>query len=234
MCALAVSENGEALSDVPATILTGAEGYKICLIAVRNDVSGRALTVVPSEYLKGDRGRRLCMEAVSYNGYAIRFVPKRLLSKTLVKSAFNHQAPTRRKASNSSQSLEMGLDACHWPSLLSFIPQKFLTEELVERAVKLRPSELRDAPDELISKDICLWAIDQDPMNLKYIRNPDNSILEYALQKKPAHNHGCSEMAFNIRAVPNGAGARSRNTHQLISSPYHRTVADRRIDRIGI
>lgn len=185
MCALAVSENGEALSDVPATILTGAEGYKICLLAVGNDVSGRALTVVPSEYLKGDRGRRLCMEAVSYNGYAIRFVPKRLLSKALVKSAFDHQAPTRRKASNSSQSLEMGLDARHWPSLLSFIPQKFLTEELVERAVKLRPSELRDAPDELISKDICLWAIDQDPMNLKYIRNPDNSILEYALQKDP-------------------------------------------------
>ena len=185
MCALAVSENGEALSDVPATILTGAEGYKICLLAVRNDVSGRALTVVPSEYLKGDCGRRLCMEAVSYNGYAIRFVPKRLLSKTLVKSAFDHQAPTRRKASSSSQSLEMGLDACYWPSLLSFIPQKFLTEELVERAVKLRPSELRDAPDELISKDICLWAIDQDPMNLKYIRNPDNSILEYALQKNP-------------------------------------------------
>lgn len=79
MCALAVSENGEALSDVPAAILTGAEGYEICLMAVGSDVSGRVLTAVPSEYLKGDRGRRLCMEAVSYNGYAIRFVPKRFL-----------------------------------------------------------------------------------------------------------------------------------------------------------
>lgn len=185
MCALAVSENGEALSDVPAAILTGAEGYEICLMAVGSDVSGRVLTAVPSEYLKGDRGRRLCMEAVSYNGYAIRFVPKRFLSKTLVKSAFDHQAPTRRKASNSTQSLEMDPDVHHRPSLLSFIPQRFLTEELVERAVKLRPSELRDAPDELISKDICLWALDQDPMNLKYIRNPDNSILEYALRKEP-------------------------------------------------
>lgn len=77
MCALAVSEYGEALSDVPATILTGAEGYKICSLAVGNDVSGRALKVVPSEYLKGDRGRRLCMEVASYIGYAIRFLPKR-------------------------------------------------------------------------------------------------------------------------------------------------------------
>lgn len=185
MALLAVSENGEALLDVPPALLSGAEGYELCLKAVQNDVSGFILSRVPKCYLTGDKGKALCKAAVVFNGYAIKYVPKRMLSKTLVSCALEKPAPVREYRDFCGTPIHQGPDGNQFTSPLSFIPKRFLSREIVEMAVRSYPISLQDAPSEFISKELCMWALDQDPMNLEYIPNPSNPLIEYAIEKDP-------------------------------------------------
>lgn len=185
MALLAVSENGEALLDVPPALLSGAKGYELCLKAVQNDVSGSILSRVPSCYLTGDRGKALCKAAVVFNGYAIKYVPKRMLSKALVNCALEKPAPTREYLDFYGAPIHQGPNDHQFTSPLSFIPKRFLSRKIVEMAVRSYPISLQDVPSEFISKELCMWALDQDPMNLEYIPNPDKPLIEYAIDKNP-------------------------------------------------
>ena len=184
MCMSAVQSDGGALCDVPAQRLFGDKGYEICHTAVCNDFEGQALSFVPDCYLRGKEGKVLYEAAVRTNGYALEFVPKRLITKELAKAAIEAPFPTKEILwSNGSCSVRSAYRS--YRPVLSFVPEKCMSEELVALSVRLYPESLRYASPEFVSRDLCLEMVERDPMNLRYVPMPDKELVEYALQADP-------------------------------------------------
>lgn len=169
MCLAAVQSDGGALREVPERILLGAKGYEICFTAVRNDLEGRALSFVPKCYLRGKEGKALCEAAVKANGYALEYVPKRLITKQLAKVAIK-STPS---------------DHYSYCPVLLFVPKKCMSEDLVALSARLYPESLQYAPAEFVSRDLCFEMVEQDPMNLRYIPQLDTKLVDYALKSNP-------------------------------------------------
>ena len=168
ICLAAVQSNGSALREVPERILLGDKGYEICLAAVRN--GGLALSFVPKCYLRGKEGKALCEAAVKANGYALEFVPKRLITKELAKVAIEAPFPVREllwpDGSRSTRSAYRS-----YCSVLSFVPKKCMSEELVALSAQLYPESLQYAPAEFVSRDLCFEMVERDPHEFA-IRTP--------------------------------------------------------------
>ncbi len=172
MCLAAVQSDGGALRYVPKQILFGDKGYEICLTAVcnvHNNLEERALSFVPKCYLRGKEGKTLCEAAVKANGYALEYVPKRLITKELAKVAIE-STPS---------------DYYSYRSVLSLVPKKCMSEELVALSARLYPKSLQYAPAEFVSRDLCFEMVERDPMNLRYIPQLDKKLVDYALKSNP-------------------------------------------------
>lgn len=146
MCLAAVQSNGGALRYVPERILLGDKGYEICFTAVRN--GGSALSFVPKRYLSGKEGKALSEAAVKANGFALVYVPKRLITKELAKVAIE-STPSDYYS--------------YCSVLLSLVPKKCMSEELVALSARLYPESLRYAPAEFVSRDLCFEMVERDP-----------------------------------------------------------------------
>lgn len=184
ICLTAVKNDGDALGAVPESILLGDCGYEICLAAVSNDFAGRALSFVPDCYLRGKKGSVLYEAAVRANGYALEYVPKRRMTKELVKLAIETPLPVKEEL------WPDGLYSTRRPNsfysaILSFVPKKFLSEELVALSVRLYPESLRCVPPEFASRDLFFEAIERNPMNLRYVPEPDDELVDRALKANP-------------------------------------------------
>lgn len=182
MCLAAVQSDGGALREVPERILLGAKGYEICFTAVRNDLEGRALSFVPKCYLRGKEGKALCEAAVKANGYALEYVPKRLITKQLAKVAIE-STPS---------------DHYSYCPVLLFVPKKCMSEELVALSARLYPESLQYAPAEFVSRDLCFEMVEQDPMNLQYVPQLDKELVDYALKSNPRAILAIPEPALTI------------------------------------
>ena len=167
ICLAAVQSNGSALGYVPERILLGDKGYEICFAAVRN--GGLALSFVPKCYLRGKEGKALCEAAVKANGYALEYVPKRLITKELAKVAIE-STPSA--------------DYSYYP-VLSLVPEKCMSEELVALSARLYPESLQYAPAKFVSRDLCFEMVERDPMNLQYVPQLDKQLVNYALKSNP-------------------------------------------------
>lgn len=184
MCLAAVKNDGDAISEVPAEILLGDKGRKICLTAVSNTFTGQALSFVPDYYLREKEGRTLCETAVRKNGYALEYVPQHWVTADLAKLAIETPLPVREELSPDGS--RRTHNAYHDSrSVLSLVPKNCITNELVSLSVRLHPESLRDVPTELISHNLCLEAIKQDPMNLQYIPKLDREMVNYAVKANP-------------------------------------------------
>ena len=184
MCMSAVQSDGGALCDVPAQILFGDKGYEICHTAVCNDFEGQALSFVPDCYLRGKEGKALCEAAVRANGYALEYVPKRLITKELARTAIETPFPVKEILWPDGSRLARSAYRSYCP-VLSFVPEKCMSEELVALSARLYPESLRYAPAEFVSRDLCLEVVERDPMNLRYVHMPDKELVECALQANP-------------------------------------------------
>lgn len=167
MCLTAVQSNGYALAYVPKQILLGDKGYEICFTAICN--GGQALSFVPKCYLRGKEGKALCEAAVKANGYALEYVPKRLITKELAKVAIE-STPSANYS--------------YYP-VLSLVPKKCMSEELVALSARLYPESLQYAPAEFVSRDLCFEMVERDPMNLQYVPQLDKELVDYALKSNP-------------------------------------------------
>lgn len=183
MCLAAVKSNGAALSEVPNQILLGDQGYEICLTAVQNDYDGQALSFVPNCYLRGKKGRALCEAAVQANGYTLEYVPKRLITKEVARLAIEAPAPTRTILLPDGS--RVTARAYEYRSVLSLVPKKCMSEELVNLSARLHPKSLRYAPPELISRELCYEMLKRDPMNIQYIPTADKKLAEMAVKGDP-------------------------------------------------
>lgn len=184
MCLAAVQSDGGALGEVPERILLGDKGYEICLTAVRNDFSGRALSFVPACHLRGKEGKALCEAAVQANGYALEYVPKRLITKELARLAIEAPFPVRELLWPDGSRSTRSAYRSYCP-VLSLVPEKCMSEELVAMSARLYPESLDYAPAEFVSRDLCLEMVERDPMNLRYVHMPDKKLVECALQANP-------------------------------------------------
>lgn len=184
MCMSAVQSDGGALRDVPAQILLGDKGYEICYTAVCNDFEGQALSLVPDCCLRGKEGKALCEAAVRANGYALEYVPKRLITKELARTAIETPFPVKEILLPDGSRLARSAYRSYCP-VLSFVPEKCMSEELVALSARLYPESLRYAPAEFVSRDLCLEVVERDPMNLQYVPMPDKKLVDSALQANP-------------------------------------------------
>lgn len=69
--------------------------------------------------------------------------------------------------------------------VLSLVPEKCMSEELVALSARLYPESLSYAPSEFVSRDLCLELVERDPMNLRYVPMPDKKLVDSALQANP-------------------------------------------------
>lgn len=184
MCLAAVQSDGAALREVPERILLGDKGYEICLTAVCNDFEGRALSLVPDCYLRRKEGKALCEAAVQANGYALKYVPKRLITKELARLAIETPFPVRDVLLPDGSRSTRSAYSSYRP-VLSLVPEKYISEELVVLSAHLYPESLRCAPAEYVSRDLCLELIEQDPMNLRHVPKLDKKLVDYALKTNP-------------------------------------------------
>lgn len=184
MCLAAVQSDGGALGKVPKQILLGDKGYEICFTAVRNDLEGLALSFVPKCYLRGKEGKALCEAAVKANGYALEFVPKRLITKELAKVAIEAPFPVRELLWPDGSRSTWSAYYSYRP-VLSLVPEKCMSEELIALSARLYPESLRYAPAEFVSRDLCFEIVERDPMNLRYVPQLDKKLVNYALKSNP-------------------------------------------------
>lgn len=184
MCLGAVESDGAALAKVPEQVLLGDDGFRICSLAICNDFEGRSLAFVPDCYLCGEKGRVLCEAAVKSNGYALEFVPDHLMTKEIVELAVGCPLPVRN---------------FHWPDgscstrsacrsdepVLSLVPERYVTREIVALSARANPESLQWAPAECVSLELCLELIRQDPMNLQYCQSPSEKVVTCAVKADP-------------------------------------------------
>lgn len=184
MCLAAVQSDGGALGEVPERILLGDKGYEICFTAVRNDLKGLALSFVPECYLRGKEGKALCEAAVKANGYALEYVPKRLITKELAKVAIEAPFPVGELLWPDGSRSTWSAYRSYCP-VLSLVPKKCMSEELVALSARLYPESLQYAPAEFVSRDLCFEMVERDPMNLRYVPQLDKKLVNYALKSNP-------------------------------------------------
>ena len=184
MCFISVQSNGGALKEIPEQILLGEKGYELCLTAVSNDFEGNALSFVPDCYLRGEKGRELCKVAVRSNGYSFEYIPMCLKTKEFAKLAVEAPFPVRDVVlPDGSYSTQRAYLA--YRPILSIIPEKIVSQELVNAAVRLHPENIRYAPPEFVSRDLCFEIVEQNPTNLRYMPFFSKELVNYAMNLNP-------------------------------------------------
>jgi len=184
MCMLAVQGEGDALKYAPDCILLGDRGYEICDMAVRKGFGGYALSFVPDRYLQGKVGKSLCRAAVLSNGYSIKYVPDHLITSDLVKLAIETSAPSKAVLLTDGSRSTKGIYYRDYP-VLSVVPDKFMSEEMVVLSARLYPESLQYAPKKFVSHNLCLEMVERNPMNLKYVPSPDKELVKFAIETNP-------------------------------------------------
>lgn len=167
LCYTAVSNNGRALKFVPEELITN----QLCEIAVSQN--GLSLSLVPEGFIT----KELCYKAVSNDGSALEYVPYKMRTLKLSKKAVSHFSLPSEK------------DQYKYP--IAFVPERYLTEELLTTAIKYCPLSLRDMPTtpnvRKNAKKIYNLAASLNGLTLRYI--PANyyskSMITAALQNDP-------------------------------------------------
>lgn len=75
----------------------------------------------------------------------------------------------------------------HNPSLLRYVPDKYLTHELCWTIIKMNPYSMYYIRNDLITYDMCHYAINKYPLSLRFI---PNHIINYDLVKQTIINDG--------------------------------------------
>lgn len=93
-----------------------------------------------------ERTKRVCVAAVETDPEAIKYVPERHLSATMVKKAFKRNV-----------------------KVIGLIPEEFKTPEMCEKAVREDGSLLRYVPENMRTESIVCLAVEGDPSMLRIV-----------------------------------------------------------------
>lgn len=167
LCYIAVSNDGSALEFVPKELKTN----ELCEIAVSQN--GLSLNLVPQNFIT----KELCYKAVLNDGRALEYVPYKMRTSKISEKAVSHFSLLRKN------------NQYEYP--IAFVPERYLTEELLTTAIKYCPLSLRDMPNtpnvRKNAKKIYNLAASLNGLTLRYI--PTNyyskSMITAALQNDP-------------------------------------------------
>lgn len=177
--------------------------YEVCESAVRNDLSVNAsqcaLQYVPIGLLKGENGSRLCETAVNSNGLAILHVPENFITNEMALSAIINSITKGYEYLFGDIVIER--DASDWP--VGHIPQKFLSQKLVNISVKMFPASLLCVPLKYVSEELCINMVNSNGLYLKYVPQ------EYK-QSEVIIDAALSDSPFALKYVPNEKRTKAR------------------------
>ena len=170
MVQLAIENDGTAIKSVSKKLIT----EDLCKAAVMQN--GLALYYIPDEFIT----KEIIKLAVAQSGTAISIVPKSKITKSLAKIAV-------------CQTIKLkGYGYYQYP--ISYIPNRFIDEQLVIESIKNSSCSLKDIPKEFIPKDILLLAVTGDGEALEFV--PQNRI------SKTLINAAISNCPTAIKYVP--------------------------------
>lgn len=172
LCEISVLQNGMALKYVPAKLLSSS----LCEEAISNN--GRALEFVPDDM----RTENLCMNAVKYYVY---MPPRNPFEED---SSYLERCQSYRELAKKGVTLLGNQD---YP--IKYVPECFLTNELIYESVKYAPMSLRDIPDERITIDLAEFAITLNSDAFKHVPK--------TLQTEELVNMAISNDPQNIRYI---------------------------------
>ena len=166
LCQLAVSKCGSDLRYVPNEY----RDYVLCYTAVCNDARGCAISYVPAALLQGERRKNLYEAAVQSNGLALEYIPKNRITKKLAYLAVEN---TRT-------------DFYTYP--INYVPERYMSEELVSLSANRCPQSLRYVPGKYISRDLCYDLISKNAQNIGCLPLEvlDEFLIEMALRLDPS------------------------------------------------
>lgn len=185
----ALEKDGHNILFVPNNLIT----YDMCKLAVCHDLSrhynecilgffsdilgthepdkkftGKVKKAV--SYQINGHEKELCELAVAHNGLAIAFVPKKYITENMIYKAIDLQT-----------------ENYYGDYPIGYIPEEYMSDDLVKHSVELCPASLQSVPYEYISNDLCEGVVKRNGLFLKYIPNKfkTRSIIDLALESSP-------------------------------------------------
>ena len=162
MVRLAVEKDGKSIKSVSKKLITD----NLCKIAVSQN--GAALSYIPQKFINPE----LCMLAVENDGMAIKNVPIEWITPQMAFQAINHKIFLSNMYQN-------------YP--IHYIPNEFITEQLVNISITNSPCSLKNIPKEFVSNELYALAVSIDGAALEYV--PENkrskSLISSAVSTNP-------------------------------------------------
>lgn len=188
MCKLALArdEKGEVLKEIPETIREGSHWQELCEFAVEH--APRAIRYVPKRNLT----RRMMMTAVELDAMSISLLPKNRITKEMAQIAVEG---TKCASIESDSCIVIARD---WP--IAHVPKRFITQELVNRSLEICPNSICVVPLQFLTECICVDLVRKDPTVYRWIPEPfksDDALVITAI-KNDANNARYVPMKSNL------------------------------------
>lgn len=147
--------DGKALKFAAKKLITG----ELCEIAVSQN--GLALEYIPDKlmFMYGRSWhKKLCQMAASSNGLALEIIPKEFVDAEIVENAVLGKMDMTEN------------EVCAWAKFpIAYVPDEYLSKELIERAVKKYPLCIKDVPANRISKALSVAAVKGNAYALRFV-----------------------------------------------------------------
>lgn len=195
LCLLSVSKNGWNMKEIPkvvqsqelcnAAIKSICWGYKYCLDKFKNyensfsavERNGQILEYVPKSFIDTE----MCMAAVKSGYSCLKYVPKELLTQEICTEAVKANGKNIKNVPGEFMSSELGLIAVTSSdpndssgniagSNIQYIPEKYLTKEIIVESVRRWYSNYSRISKEYLTEDIEDAVLDASPYCIEFMK----------------------------------------------------------------
>lgn len=203
---LSIKESQCALKNVPANLLKGEKGRRLCEIAVKSN--GLAISHVPHNYITDEIARNAIVNSIT-RGYII-------LDTIIERDARDSGMKLLRTDADFWNIIESDWPIgriprkCDWP--IGYIPGKFMSQELVDMSVEMFPASLLYVPLEYVSEELCLNVVKRNGLHLEDVPQEyrqREAIIDAALSNSP----------LALKYVPNEKRTKARCLNAIKRDP---------------
>lgn len=176
--------------------------YELCKEAIYND--SHAIEDIIPLLLTSDEYYKLCLQAVTQNGWDMKYIPTNIQTQELVDAAINSICWAIQYCLDEYKTYENCLSAVRRNGqTLKFVPAHLIDSHMCELAAQSRYPCLDLIPEEFLTADICKMAVAGDGENVKWVPNRFMSTeLAYLAITSPAPSNPSSDMAgSNIQYI---------------------------------
>ena len=199
LCEVAVSQNGLALEYVPEKIIEKAsDKWIVDLYNTAVKSNGLALQFVPEKYKTVAMAEQAVQyyiygysitdeqikqahiqgsELSEYRKYPISFIPKTMISESIIKKAVAYSPFCLRDIDSRKITKEIAYLAVKKNALsLKYIPKRLITSELAKVAIETDPTAIKYIPENSVTNELCEKCLKADYTTLAYV--PEKYVSE--------------------------------------------------------